>query len=73
MIEKDSALQKKQQPISIKFTKIIENWGKIGIFQVFLVHLCGDVGFWVNNGGWCVNLWSMGNIDKKNTQKNAGK
>jgi hypothetical protein len=46
---------------------------EIGIFQLFLVHFCGDVGFWVKNGGWCVNLRSLDKEDKKNVQKNGAK
>jgi hypothetical protein len=44
--------------------------GKIGFF---FAHLCGDVGFWVKNEGWCVNLRGLGGIGKKNASKNVEK
>ncbi len=47
--------------------------GEIRDFSGFFVHLCGDAGFWAKNGGWCVNLRGMGEIDKKNASKNVEK
>jgi hypothetical protein len=35
--------------------------------------LCGDVGFWVKNGGWYVKLQSLGDMGKKNASKNEHK
>jgi len=32
-----------------------------------------DEGFWAKNGGWYVNLQSLGDIGKKNASKNDGK
>ncbi len=53
--------------------KKFPKWGKIGVFQVFFVHFRADVGLWVINGGWCVNLRGMGDIGKKNVSKNVEK
>jgi len=29
--------------------------------------------FWVNNGGWCVKLQSLGDMGKENASKNVEK
>ncbi len=53
--------------------KKFPKWGKIGVFQVFFVHFREDIGYWVKNGGWCVNLQGLGDMDKKNASKNVKK
>ncbi len=51
-------------------TEIIRNLGEIGVFQIYF---CGDVGFWVKNGCWYVNLRILGNMGKKKASKNDEK
>ena len=46
-----------------------ENWD----FSVFFLILGANPCFWVNNGGWCVNLRSLGNIGRENASKNEHK
>jgi len=45
-------------------------WRKIGFFGLFYG---GNVGFWGKNGGWFVNLWSLGKIGKKKAFENVRK
>ena len=33
----------------------------------------GDVGFWVKNGDWLVELWGLGKIGKEETFRNVQK
>jgi hypothetical protein len=53
--------------------KIIEIWGKFGVFQVFFLTLRANPCFWVKNGGCYVSLRGLGDIGKKNASKNVGK
>ena len=48
-------------------------WGENRVFQVFFLISGTNPCFWVNIGGWYVNMQSMGKKGKKNASKNECK
>jgi hypothetical protein len=50
-----------------KLVKIGDFLGFSGFFLILETNPC----FWVNNGGWCVNLQGLGDMGKNNASKNA--